>query len=404
MATIKIVLDTRRPKSDGTYPLKYRVFQNAKYRDIPLSIFLKIEDWDEPKRQVKKSHPNYKLLNHRILKQYSELEATLLKVEADEAITLDDLSAKMKGKSKEKPLPDFFEYGFTWVERLQKGGKVGNARAYENTLKRLKSYLGHTKLKFTDINFDFLEDFQANMLSKGVKQNTISFYLRTVRTIFNKAIKAKVTNRTNYPFEDFSIKHESTQKRAVGKGIIQMMENAELPEGTPIWHHRNYFLLSFYLIGISFVDLAYLKWNDIKEGRVVYKRRKTGKIYSIKLVDKALQILNYYREVENATPYILPIIPSKVIGDVTKEMFYTRQGYKNCNKYLSKIAEQLGRKEKITTYVARHSWATIAKTLGYSKDLIAEALGHEYGNKVTGIYLDNYNNEVIDEVNEQVTK
>lgn len=401
MATIKIILDTRRPKADGTYPLKFRIYQGKKYRDIPLSIFLNPDDWDDLKRQIKKSHPNYKLLNHKILKQHTELEATLLKAESSKAIALDDLVDKAKGK--EKPLPTFFEYGFNWVERLGKAGKVGNARAYENTLKRLKSYLGHSKLKFSEINFDFLEDFQANFLNQGIKQNTISFYLRTIRTIYNKAIKAKVIDRQDYPFEDFSIKHESTQKRAVSKEIIQMIEAIELPKGTPIWRYRSYFLLSFYLIGISFVDLSFLKWSDIKEGRVIYRRKKTGRIYNIKLVGKALKILEHSKEIEQQTPYILPVIPAVALGNPAKELFYTRQGFKHCNKYMSKIAEKLGLNEKITTYVARHSWATIARTLGYSKDLIAEALGHEYGNKVTGIYLDHYSNEVIDEVNEKVT-
>jgi len=284
MATTKIILDARRPKKDGACPLKLRIFQGDHYRDVSLKINILPEYWDESKRQVKKSHPNYKILNHRILKQYSELEATLFKMESNQGIALDDLATKAKGK--EKPLPNFFEYGFTWVELLKKSSKVGNARAYENTLNRMISYLGHSRLKFTDITFDFLVDFQANMLNKGTKQNTISFYLRTIRTIYNKAIKAKVADQSNYPFEDFSIKHESTPKRAVGKNIIQMIAEVELPGETPIWHHRNYFLLSFYFIGISFVVLSYLKWSDIKDGRVVYKRRKTGKIYSIKLVNR----------------------------------------------------------------------------------------------------------------------
>ncbi len=296
MATIKIILDARRPKKDGTCPLKLRIFQGDHYRDVSLKLTVKPEEWDDLRREVKRTHPNYKLLNHKILKEYTELEATLLREENTKTVDLDALASKAKGN--EKPAPTFFEYGFSWVERLNKAGKVGNARAYENTLKRLASYLGHSKLKFKEINYDFLEDFQANLLSKGVKQNTISFYLRTIRTIFNKALKARVTERQYYAFEDFSIKNESTQKRAVGKEVIRMIEEVELPEGTPVWHHRNYFLLSFYLIGISFVDLSYLKWSDIQEGRVIYKRRKTGKIYSIKLTAKASRILEYYRKIE----------------------------------------------------------------------------------------------------------
>ena len=218
----------------------------------------------------------------------------------------------------------------------------------------------------------------------------------------NKAIKAKVLGRENYPFQDFSVKHESTAKRAVAKEVIGRIEAIELPVDTPIWHNRNYFMLSFYLIGISFVDLSYLKWSDIKDGRIIYRRRKTGKIYNIKLAPKAIRILEFYQERPSNTPFILPIIPPSSLGNKEKELFYTRQGYAICNKYLQKITELCSIEEKVTTYVSRHSWATIARSLGYSKDLIAEALGHEYGNKVTGIYLDHYSNLVIDEVNAKV--
>ena len=403
MATINLVLDKRRQKKDGTYPLILRIIQNRKSTYLTTGVFLRAEDWDETGREIRKTHPNHKLLNHSIKKKYTALEGRLIGLElTEQQIDLPKLTKAIKGKK--EVLPTFFEYGYTWVDRLKMGGKVGNARAYENTLKRLETYFGHTRLKFSDINFDFLEDFQTGFLCKGVKQNTIAFYLRTVRTIYNKAIKAKVVARQDYPFDDFRISHESTQKRAVGKEIIQKLEMLELPFGTRIWHSQHYFLLSFYLIGISFVDLSYLKWTDIQDGRVVYKRKKTGKIYNIKLTEKALQILEQYRTTENSTPYILPILPKVVLGDLVKEMYHTRQGSKYCNIDLKKMAAMAGIRENLSTYVSRHSWATIAKSLGYSKDLIAEALGHEYGSQVTGIYLDYYNNEVIDTANERVTE
>ena len=402
MATINIVLDKRRQRKDGTYPLILRIIQNRKSAYVKSGIFLRAEDWDETGRAIRKTHPNYKLLNHSLKKKFTELEGRLISLELEEQkFDLPKLTHTIKGKR--QVMPTFFEYGYTWVERLKMGGKVGNARAYENTLKRLTTYFGHSKLKFSDINYDFLEDFQMGFLKKGVKQNTIAFYLRTIRTIYNKAIKAKVVKRQDYPFEDFRISHESTQKRAVGKEVIQKIEALELPAGTRIWHSRHYFLLSFYLIGISFVDLSYLKWTDIKDGRVMYKRKKTGKIYNIRLTEKALKILEQYRGTNHDTPYILPILPKAVLGDAIKEMYHTRQGSKYCNIDLKKMAVMADIHENLSTYVSRHSWATIAKTLGYTNDLIAEALGHEFGNPVTSIYLDHYNNEVIDAVNERVT-
>lgn len=403
MATIKIVLDMRRQKLDGTYPLMFRIIQNRKSTNISTGVFLRAEDWDEPGKAIRKTHPNYKLLNHSIKKKFTDLEGRLIGAEMTEQnIDLQKLTLTIKGEK--AAVPTFFEYGYTWVERLKVGGKVGNARAYENTLKRLETFLGHSKLKFSDINYEFLEDFQAGFRGNGAKQNTIAFYLRTIRTIYNKAIKAKIVQRKDYPFEDFTISHESTAKRAVSKGVIQKLENLDLPAGSRIWHSQQYFLLSFYLIGISFVDLSYLRWTDIQSGRLMYKRKKTGKIYNIKLIDKALLILEQYRTIGNETPYILPIIPISASGDLIKEMYHTRQGSKYCNIDLKKMATLAGICENLSTYVSRHSWATIARNLGYSKDLIAEALGHEYGNDVTGIYLDHYSNGVIDAVNERVTE
>lgn len=401
MASIKIILDTRRPRKDQTYPVILRVSKNRQNTSVSLGIHVSERDWDDRKRQVRKSHPNAQLLNHKILVEFTRLGATLL--QADEQDAVCDIIKPVKAKKSNDKPPSFFEYGFTWVDRLNKSGRVGNARAYENTLKRLNSYLGHNRLSFDDINFEFLEEFQANLLGKGVRLNTISFYLRTVRTIYNKAIKARIVNRQQYPFEDFSIKHEATAKRAVGKEQIQMIERIEIPTNTVAWHYRNYFMLSFYLIGISFVDLSYLKWSDIQDGRVVYQRRKTGKIYNIRITAKARLILDEYRNSVHNTPFILPVIPAHAFGNPSREMFYIRHGCKYCNIHLSRIVSLCGIPDKITTYVARHSWATIAKSLGYSKDLIAEALGHEYGNKVTGIYLDDYGDAVIDEANERVT-
>lgn len=364
MATIKIVLDTRRQKVDGTYPLMFRIIQNRKSTNISTGVFLRAEDWEETGKVIRKTHPNYKLLNHSIKKKYTELEGRLIGAELTEQnIDLQKLTRTVKGDK--AALPTFFEYGYTWVERLKMGGKVGNARAYENTLKRLATYFGHSKLKFSDINYEFLEDFQARFLSKGVKQNTIAFYLRTIRTIYNKAIKAKIVQRKDYPFEDFSISHESTAKRAVRKEVIQKLENLALPAGSRIWHSQQYFLLSFYLIGILFVDLSYLKWSDIQNGRLMYKRKKTGKIYNIKLIDKALVILELYRKIESDTLYILPIIPKSVLGDLAKEMYHTRQGSKYCNMDLKKMATMADISENLSTYVSRHSWATIARNLRY---------------------------------------
>ncbi len=410
MATIKVSMDTRRKKVDNTYPLKLRITVNQKSRDLSLGISVSKADWNGSLQKVSDTHPNSRLLNLKIRNKYNDVERIILKLE-DKGKTFTAqtvIDALKPSKKKKKPTPPkpttptFFEYGDKLVERLKKSQNLGNARVYENTLKRMKSYLGHENLKFSDIDYEFLEEFDADFLAEGIKINTISFYLRTVRAIYNKAIKAKVIKRELYPFHDFSIKREATEKRAISKEKMRLLAKFPLDQDTPIWHNRNYFIMSFLLIGISFVDLTFLKWTDIKNGRIVYKRRKTAKLYNILLTPKAQKVIDYYKDYHDSI-YIFPIVPKEFIGNAEKEQFYSRQGYKQCNKYIKRVATMCEIEDTVTTYVARHSWATIAKKLGYSKDLIAEALGHEYGNKVTGVYLDNYEKEIIDEANSKVT-
>ena len=167
-----------------------------------------------------------------------------------------------------------------------------------------------------------------------------------------------------------------------------------------MWHSRNYFLLSFCLIGTNFTDLFKLTPNSLQDNRIIFSRSKTKKIYSIYLHPHPEKILNHYFNPENNPDYLLPILSK---GDTPTDVKRKAlQAIKTTNKYLEDIAKDCKINPDITTYYARYSWANIAKSLGYSKDLIAEALGHEYGNRVTGIYLDNYDNKIIDEANKKV--
>ena len=232
MATVKVLLDTKRIRGDGTYPLKVRIYQNSTSASMSLNTFLTESQWNQEKAQVIKSHPNHKQINQLIKSYHLKAEQLILKLEYEEKeFTAKDVINTIKGKaakSKKELPPDFFTYGYKLVNRMKQAGKVGNARVYNNTLKRLESYLGKKKLDFSKITYDWLEEFEACFLSEGIKVNTISFYLRTIRAIYNRAIKAKIVNRADYPFHDYSIKNETTRKRAIDKEKIKLIENREL--------------------------------------------------------------------------------------------------------------------------------------------------------------------------------
>jgi integrase len=178
------------------------------------------------------------------------------------------------------------------------------------------------------------------------------------------------------------------------------MNSLSLEANSPQRTALNYFMLSYYLRGASFTDMAYLKPNNIVNGRIEYYRRKTGKQYSIKLFNQALELIKLLSNDESA--FLLPVLPSEIVEDSIEAKKRIQQWIKTTNKYLKRISLELKFDTIITTYTSRHSFATIAKHLGYSNELIAEALGHEYGNRTTNIYLDAFDTNKIDELHHYV--
>lgn len=400
MATFKVLLDTRRKLKDGTYPLVVRVYSESKRREINLKTYLKENQFDASTQKVKGNHPNKKEINQRIKQAVLQVEKTKLNLEIKDEI----LSAEKIKSLIVKPLLklNFIEYGEKIVAEMRAVNRIGNALAYEGALNALKTYSGKSKLQFTEVNYELLKSIENKMLSEELKKNSIASYNRSWRAIFNRAINENLVDAKYYPYRKYKIKGEKTAKRNIGKEEIVSIAKLEIEQESQQWQARNYFILSFNLRGISFADMASIKPSDITNGRLTYKRKKTHKHYNIKLTDKAKEILGYYQQ-PNRT-YILPVLGEEIATNPDRQRKTIIQAIKVCNKYLKEIGEALKIQKLLTTYVARYSWANIAKSLGYSKDLIAEALGHEFGNAVTGIYLDTFDQDVIDEMNERVCK
>lgn len=396
MATIKIILDKRTNRTDGTFSINFQICYNRKTTTRSSKIYVLETDWDNEAKIIRKSNPLHKPLNIKLKKTFADLQSELL-LANDEKVT-----AFLKPQI-EKPKDIIVKktvYGFVQdlINQLKADNKIGNSWVYESTVNALKSFYPCDDLYFEAIDYEFLTRYNSFLLTKQIKHNTIYLYVRTIRIFYNRAIKSKIVDKALYPFDDFKLRPEKTKKRAVENEILRGIKNLNLQVDTPIWHNRNYFLLSFYLIGISIVDLCLLTRDNIKNGRVIYKRRKTGKWYDIKLHSPAIEILNHY---DGTNKYLLPIANSNASNE---EHLIRGIKYKTkiINKYLKQIAKDLKIDQNITTYTSRHSWATIAKRAGYSIEIIAEALGHEYGNRTTAVYLDNFDQSVIDDTNNTV--
>jgi integrase/recombinase XerD len=397
MANIKTHLDLRRAKSDGKFNIIFRITDHKKVYTINSGISLPQHYWDERKGQVDKTHPNAKLLNIKLSKHYFKIEQAVLSL--DDEFSIDKLKAILSGKPQVEAPETFQVFADKIIQQMMEANRMGNALVYQTAVNRLIAYCGKD-VSFEELNYKLLDQFSHHLTTSGLKINSVSNYFRSIRAIYNKAIKMKVVDRSFYPFHDVSIKSEKTAKRAVLKEDILALIKLPLDENSATKMALNYFMLSFYLRGISFTDLAYLKQSNIIDGRIEYKRRKTHKNYSVKLFPIAENIMNQMHA--SKSDYLLPIIPIGVTEDSVRAKRIIHQWIKTTNKYLKRLSAEVGLCSPATTYTSRHSFGTIAKRLGYSNELIAEALGHEYGNKITNIYLDTFDTEVLDSMHKHV--
>ena len=401
MVYYKLVLDDRREKKDELYPIIVRVINDRKNTSFNSGIRVKPNQWDSNAQLINKIHPNYQILNRTLSEYYLKVQKHIHNLIDNGDFSFEALRMSLT----ERPIVQIAELGFQTfsqqvIKEMVEEKRSGNAIVYQTAVNRLINYCNNQDIKFSEIDYNFLNAFKHEMLVKGAKINTIGNYFRSIRALYNKAIKARIVDRACYPFYEISIKQERTAKRAVMIKDIKELVGLELKSYTPAWHARNYFLLSFSLIGISFTDLAYLKPENIVKGRIEFKRRKTHKRYSIKLTSYAKSLFDIYQNASQT--YLLPILPFKIIEDSFESKKRITQALRITNKYLKRLGIDCGLSSPLTTYVARHTWATTAKRLGYSNELIAEAMGHEYGNKITNIYLDNFEQSVIDELNDKV--
>jgi len=396
MATLKLTIDKRRKYSDGRKPLIMRLTCEGKSTSIHLGIKLFEQEWDSKKQRVLKKHPNQTYLNSHIKKIQHEYEQKIIEITANNS-KLEVVELKrilLRGDDSKESL--FYHFALNQIDNLEIQGRYGNAQSYITARNRLVQFT-NMNLKLSEIDFQLIIDFDTYLSSTGVGVNGIAAYMRAIRALLNKAGKLGLYDMNLYPYNHYKIRTEKTLSRAESIETIIELSKLNLQNGSDKYNSRNIFLLIFSLIGISFMDLVLLKKSNVKDGRINYKRAKTGKLYSIKLTPLSIEILEHYKS--DSSEFLLPQFGLDGI-EKSKVREKVQLGLKSTNRYLKQLGKELELGQSLTTYVARYSWANIAKSRGYSKDLIAEALGHSYGNAVTGIYLEGYGNEVIDLANE----
>lgn len=246
------------------------------------------------------------------------------------------------------------------------------------------------------VTSELMESYEAWQKSRGVAPNTISFYTRILRAVYNRAVGDDIIENRN-PFRHVYTGHDKTIKRALPLAVIKKIKTLDLSLVPTLDYARDMFMMSFYLRGMSFIDMAFLKKTDLKNGYVTYRRHKTGQQLIIEWTKEMQMMLDKYPE--NNSDYLLPIIRNK---EVNEHCIYRNTGY-NINHNLKSIAGMVGVNIPLTLYVARHSWASIAKAKGIPISVISEGMGHD-SEATTQIYLASLDTSVVDKANSLILK
>ncbi|RFZ81179.1 hypothetical protein DYU05_19525 [Mucilaginibacter terrenus] len=271
MVYFKLLLNDKRLKADSIYPVVVRVTYQRKNTTFNTGIRIQADQWDVNSLQVRYQNPNAQIFNKAISEFYSRVQNIGFKLVDENDFSFALLKQRLEATDQplsSKKATTFKIFTDQLITDMLSINQTGNAIVYRTASNRLLTYAQSPMLRFRDIDYKLLNGFKTRLIKDAVKQNTISNYFRTLRAIYNKAIKAKLIERAEYPFLDISVKAEKTAKRAMAIDELLAIMRITLEPRSPKWHARNYFLLSFSLIGASFTDLAYLRPTNLKKGRL----------------------------------------------------------------------------------------------------------------------------------------
>ncbi len=402
--SIKVVLYTSKKLSNDEYPVMLRIIRDRKAKYMSIGVSCSLELWDSKINLPKKKHPLYQQIKMLIAKKILDAEKLVYESENDsKSYSSHEIKAKLKKERVNNP--GVFKYFDSLIQRLIESGRIKNSDIYKDTKRNLLYFTPTKEIHFSDIDVTFLNKFEESLKAKNKGSNTIYIYLRTLRAVINKAIKEEVCSEKYYPFKHFSLAKYSkfkTEKRAITKDDIQKIITLDLNNHPNLIDARNIFLFSFYCRGMNFIDMALMKWKNITGSRLTYTREKTKELFSIGLLVPAKQILDYYRSttLSNANAFVFPILNENHTNSIS---IYNRRlkMLKKINSDLKEIGKLARLESVLTTYVARHSYATIMRTSGISTAIISEALGHD-SEKTTQIYLVSFENTILDKASEAI--
>lgn len=398
MATVKIKWrpSTIEGKAGTIY---YRIIHNRVVRQLKTDYKVFAAEWSDAHGLLatvgkdRERSGTLASIQERIAWDLKRLNAIIERIDnRNRTYTADDVIAAFTTQSQ-----SFFDFMRGVVIKLKSLNKHRTAENYITTLNSFAQFRGDEDLLLSEVNADLMMQYEAYLVGRGVSKNTVSFYMRILRAVYNRAVEQELTEQRN-PFKHVYTGIDKTVKRAISFAVIKRIKALDLSLQPTLDFARDMFLFSFYMRGMSFIDMAYLQKADLKHGMIIYRRRKTRQQLTIKW-EKCMQEIVVKYDNKRGGPYLLPIL---------RPPFDNHRGqYRNrlmqVNKSLKTIAKKVGLDVPLTMYVARHSWASIARSKHIPLSVISEGMGHD-SEATTRIYLASLDTAVIDRANRLILK
>lgn len=396
MASVKVKFrpSTQEGKEGTIY---YQVIHNRIVRRLATDYKIFQQEWDAAKSTIVYANAgDYRQLaglRERIGCDIERLKRIILEFDRKGLpYEADDVISEYQHRAQAYSLFNFMQ---SVISQLKRMDKIRTSETYAATLSSFKQYRNGEDIMLDSITSDEMLLYEAYMTNRGICPNTTSFYMRILRAVYNRAVEKGFTEQ-RYPFRHVYTGVCKTMKRAISLNDIRRIKQLDLSLKPSMALARDVFLFGFYTRGMAFVDIAYLGKKDIQSGVIIYRRHKTGQQLHIK-VEKCIQeIIDRYEDAES--DYVFPII--KTAGNEYGE-------YKNAlrlvNGKLKDIGKMIGTSVKLTTYVGRHSWGSVARSNNIPISVISESMGHD-NEQTTRIYLASLDASVIDEANAKILK
>ncbi len=398
MATVKLKF---RPSMVAGRPgtIVYLITHRRTVRQITTEYKVFSDEWDEKQSRLVIIHKYgraeiVRTISRRIHRDIERLNSIIDNLDRKSyEYSSDDIISEFRNTGNVKTLFGFME---DIIGRLYQLEHIGTAKNYHAALGSFKRFRGDEDITLEAIDQIMMEDYQEYLKSTGLSSNSISFYMRILRAVYNRAVEQELTKDCK-PFRMVFTGTEKTLKRAISINDIKRIKNLDLSLKPNIEFARDIFLFLFFCRGMSFIDAAFLRKTGVRNGVLTYRRHKTNQVLRIKIINPIKELIDRYSD--KSSPYLLPIIDCSAADE--RKQYET--ALRRINNTLKIIADMVKLPVTLTTYVSRHSWATIAKSKNVPVNVISDALGHE-SIATTRIYLASIDASVIDRVNELIIK